>query len=400
MGLVLIRPKAGTVRVSAPQPEFERLVPVSELVRLLGLNVAAGRDRLTHLIRTLIVCDGSLENFHAQLRGLPVAECLCLCGDRPEMQTAVLERGAPLLLTSGAKASRALLNQAEFRGTLILTSPQGACSLMHLFHRAFSGKTLFPEADQVSSWMQTPDYLYYNDIIADWQRLYLDSSMAKQYPVVSDDLSLYGALDIWKAASAIPSQNIMSILDNRMSLPVVSGRDSLPDVARRLLLNNDSVAAVVDGRQLEGILTANDLLRYYMYAGSSGITRTTDSFLSLDSTVSDRNAAVYHVHIPESETGSNGYVEAELLFSGMDSLMQAAGVPRYRLESATCYSSRRTVWSEGLILTCRLSQNAQAWNVFSVEAELSDDTSSYYKAVFLLSAEDMTGGTDHVSDYR
>ena len=399
-GLVVIKPKAGTVRVASEQPEIEKAVTARELTRLLGLSVSAGRGALDREVRRVVICDGSETDLLRQLEGIDPKLCLCLCGERPEMQSLVVEQGANLLLTGGAKASWIHINAVERKGQYILSTAHSSYALVRQLDAELAGQGDLVGSTPVADWMQTPDYLYYNDIIADWQRLYLDSSMAKQYPVVSDDLSLYGALDIWKAASAIPSQNIMSILDNRMSLPVVSGRDSLPDVARRLLLNNDSVAAVVDGRQLEGILTANDLLRYYMYAGSSGITRTADSFLSLDSTVSDRNAAVYHVHIPESETGSNGYVEAELLFSGMDSLMQAAGVPRYRLESATCYSSRRTVWSEGLILTCRLSQNAQAWNVFSVEAELSDDTSSYYKAVFLLSAEDMTGGTDHVSNYR
>ena len=102
-GLVVVKPKAGTVRVVTEQPVFENAIPATDVVRLLGLGILAGRDQMNRQIRKLIICDGSEENMRSQLKGQEAGSCLCLCGDRPELQTAILEAGANLLLTSGSR---------------------------------------------------------------------------------------------------------------------------------------------------------------------------------------------------------------------------------------------------------------------------------------------------------
>ena len=85
--------------------------------------------------------------------------------------------------------------------------------------------------------------------------------------------------------------------------------------------------------------------------------------------------------------------------SGTDSLMHEAGIPQYRIESGTYFSSGPPVLSDSLILTCRLKKSPQSPNHFSVEAELNDDTTSYLKAILLLSAADRAGGPEHVSNH-
>ena len=90
-GLVRIKPKAGTVRVKAEQPAFENAVSAAELVRLMGLSVVSGKEKLARQIRKLVICDGSEQSLLHQLAGAEAAACLCLCGDRPALQAAVLE---------------------------------------------------------------------------------------------------------------------------------------------------------------------------------------------------------------------------------------------------------------------------------------------------------------------
>ena len=385
-GLVLVKPKAGTVRVTSEQSTFENSVSAAEIIRLLGLTIYAGKDQLNRQIRKLIICDGNMQSFSRQLADQDPGDCLCLCGDRPEMQTAVLETGANLLLTSGAKASWIQANQAERRKLLILASSQSTYSLVRLFDAEFADRSDYSGSGQVAAWMQTPDYLYYNDILADWQRLYTESSLAKQYPVVDDDLGLYGGLDLWQAGGAIPSQKIRSVMADRSQLVMVSGQDSLTDVAKRFITENESIAAVMDGRTVQGIITSNDLLRYYMYTEPNTYEYAADSFLSRDSTVSDRDTVVYHVRIPNTELKNIGHIEMDLLLSAAGGLLREAGCEHYKLESGTFFAPKHIVSSEGLILTCRIQRSSR--ETYVVEAEINDDTASYAKAVLIASALD------------
>lgn len=353
-GLVVVKPKAGTVRVSTEQPAFEKAISASDVVRLLGLSILAGKEKLARQIRKLIICDGSEQNLRQQLKGQEAETCLCLCGDRPELQTAILDLGANLLLTSGSKASWMQMNQADRKGLLILSSLQSAYSLTRLFDAEFADRSDYSDSGYVAAWMQTPDYLYYNDIIADWQRLYLESSLAKQYPVVDDELALFGGLDIWKAATAIPSQKIRSVLSERGKMMTVSAKESLTEVAKRFVLNNESIAAVMDDTRLQGIITSNDLLRYYMYTEPNSYENAADSFLSRDMTVSDDYTAVYHIRIPDTELKNIEHIEMDFLISAAASLLRQVGCEHFKLESGTFFVPKHIVSSEGLILTCRL----------------------------------------------
>ncbi len=381
LGLVSVKPKAGTVRVSVSPPKFERSVPAADLVRLLGLGVAAGRTHLSRHIQNLVLCDGSVENLHTQLLGQTAEECLCLCGDRPDIQAAVLSAGANLLLTAGTRPIASLLNLAEKKELLLLTSLQNTFSLSRQFDALFSGWLDVPDKNTVSAWMQTPDFLYSDDIVADWQRLYRESSMAQQYPVVGDNLVLCGGLDIWAAAAAIPSQKILSMVDSRKQFLTFSSRDSLSDAAKQMILNNASLAAVVDGGRLQGILNSNDLLRYYMYAGPERADSGAEALLARDETVSDGEKTVFHVRVPEAGQSPAPHIEARLILSAVSSVLHSTGSGNYHLVSGTFFSHRRAVQSESLLLMCTVQRGADG--TLSVDAELSDDNESYAKAMLI-----------------
>ena len=127
MGLVMVKPKAGTVRICVQQPNYEKSISAADTARMLGLSVSAGKANLNRRIRRLIICDGSRQDLLRQLENMEPSSSLCLCGDRPELQTEVLERGANLLLTGGVRPSWVLANLAERKGLLVFT-----LSLIHI----------------------------------------------------------------------------------------------------------------------------------------------------------------------------------------------------------------------------------------------------------------------------
>lgn len=384
-GLVAIKPKAGTVRLGVQAEDLEAPAAALDAVRLLGLTVAAGKAVLEQKIRRLIVCDGSEQSLLRQLNGQAPEECLCLCGDRPELHAAVLAAGANLLLTGGAKVSPSLVKAAEQAGRYILSSSLTAYSLVRLFDAEYASRTDLSGRQPVGDWMQTPDYLYYNDIIADWQRLYSESGMPKQYPIVDDDLEIYGGLDIWKAAAAVPSQKLSSQMAELPSLPHVSVHDDIRDAARNFVLNGDGLAAVLDGRRMVGILTANDLLRYYMFSGSAPAASHTDLFFAKEPAVLGRDVMTCGVRIPESELKNSRHIALTLLLSAAGDHLHRLGLPAYRIESGTFFSAAPVLSSEGLILTSRVQR--QTGSTYVIETEINDDNVSYAKAVLIASGD-------------
>ena len=384
LGLVVIKPKAGTVRISAGQPEFENSVSAADTVRLLGLGILAGKQNLNRQIQRLVICDGGEEAILRQLKDTEAATCLCLCGDRPELQTWILEKGANLLLTCGAKASWTQMNLAERQGLLILSSPQSAYSLVRLFDTEFARRSDFSGAGGAAAWMQTPDYLYYNDVVADWQRLFMESSLPKQYPVVDDNLELFGSLDIWKASSAVPSQKLRSVMAQEEGLATVKADERLSDIARRFVIGGDSVAAVLEENRVLGIITSNDLLRYYMYAEQNSCQRPSDSFLVRDSGASDLETIVYRVRIPQSALENIGRIENDLLVSAAESHLRQLGCQNYRLESGTFISPRPISSPEGLMLLSRIQ--SCGGETYTVETEIYDESASYAKMIVIAAA--------------
>lgn len=384
-GLVLVKPKAGTVRVNPMAVPPEKTVSMGELIRHLNLGILAGRESAGKMVRRILVCDGSKETLVRQMEGTLPSECLCLCGDREEMQDSVLSRGANLLLTGGRKASWARMDNAEKKGLIILSSPLDTFSLLQLFHEAFPHREVAGDGEQIGNWMQTPDYLYYNDIVADWQQLYVESGLVKQYPIVDDNLEIYGGLDLWRAASGIPSQKLRSLLGDQPHFPVLDYRESPEKAARTLVTNREALAAVTDGKKMLGILTARDLLRYYMYSGQPAREGNPTYLLERDNAISDEERTVFHLRIPEAEIGRNRHLEADLMLSAIDCHLQNLGFPSYQLISSSIICSAPVPISESLMISSIMKRRDE--NILTFEVELNDDIRSCLRAFFVVTTQ-------------
>ena len=380
-GLVTVKPKAGTIRVNTEPEDFQKFISARDVARLLGLVVVAGKAALSREVKRLVICDGSEQSILRQLEGQDPGTCICICGDRPEVQTSVLEQGANLVLTGGTKASWYQIDLAEKNGLYILSSPQSSYSLIRLFDTEFSAQMNLSGSGPVGDWMQTPDYLYYNDIVADWQRMYFENSMPKQYPVVDDELEIIGGLDLWSAAATVPSGKLRSLVGEAIAFPQVSIHDDIKHVARKFVVNGDELAAVLDGKRMVGIITSNDLLRYYMYSEPDTLNTGTDSFLVKDQNVSGGETAVYSIRVPDSELYSIPHFEINLLLSAAGSLLRQIGCTNYTLDNGTFFSTKAIHSVKGLMVACRVQPSGR--DGYVIETEINDDSVSYAIAVFV-----------------
>lgn len=384
-GLVSVRSKSGTVRISTESSMFKAGVPAKELARHLSLSVLSEKESLDRSIHQFLICDGSREKLVKDIEKTEAESCICLCGDRADLQEVVLECGANLLLTGGAKASWALMTHADKKGALILASERDSLSVIQLLQAVLTNQNEVLEGSKVEDWMQTPDYLYYNDIIADWQQQYFESGFIKQYPIVDDNLEIYGGIDLWKAASSVPSQKLRSALAEKTAFSCVSCSESPDQVARAFVAEKQALAAVVDGKKLLGIVTATDLLRYYMYCKGNSIFHPVDSFLVKDTDVSNARKLVFRIRVPENEIRKNAQMETELMLSAAYHHLRELGYSFSSIISAAYTGYERVCCTDELMLNseCRRIEG----NTIYLDMEINDDRKTFTRAFFVVSGQ-------------
>lgn len=212
LGLVQVVPRSGTFRSDDACRETgpEGLL-LSNVIERLGLTVLCGARYANVPIGEIILGDGSAEQFSARLMASP-GKPLCLVGDRLEILQRAADAGANIIATSGTQVNTVQLVMAMERGSCVLSSEQDSLTVYGLLCSELAKSVGSVPADSVRNWMRMPLYVYYNDLVADWHRLYRPIlSMNSKCAVVDDDLNICGTLDTVAALSSTPSRKVSSL---------------------------------------------------------------------------------------------------------------------------------------------------------------------------------------------
>ena len=118
----------------------------------------------------------------------------------------------------------------------------------------------------VEQWMHRPEYLYYNDMLADWHRTYFPVfSLNNKFAIVNDDLNICGSLNASAIIHASPEEHIYNLYDSQadfssFTLPKTA---TIHEAAKKMITNNTELLFTEEDGKLQGYITANDLLRFY-----------------------------------------------------------------------------------------------------------------------------------------
>ena len=155
-------------------------------------------------IGEIITGDGSAEQFSARLMASP-GKPLCLVGTGWRYCSVRPMPARISLLRSGTQVNTVQLVMA-MEGAHVFCPQAGQpdglwTAVLWSWPRAWASVP----ADSVRNWMRMPLYVYYNDLVADWHRLYRPIlSMNSKCAVVDDDLNICGTLDTVAALSSTP----------------------------------------------------------------------------------------------------------------------------------------------------------------------------------------------------
>lgn len=262
--LVETRPRAGTFRIAKADTVEAEKVTFDHLIARLGLAVLArGQDKE---IQTVVVGDGSLEQI---LKSRTAAEgsALCIIGHRPELYSVLLQSRFSLLITGGAPVEDDAAALAERMGLYILSSQQSSAAILPFVLSNTPCRSETATTNGLDVWTRKPAYLYYNDLVSDWYRVYESClTPVSQYAVVDDEQRICGSVDIKDILTAQPFENIDRLCREqpKKACCIIPWNMSMDAAAEKMIQCDSGVAfAVKDGR-LSGILTANDVLRYYV----------------------------------------------------------------------------------------------------------------------------------------
>lgn len=384
LGLVQVVPRSGTFRSDDACRETgpEGLL-LSNVIERLGLTVLCGARYANVPIGEIILGDGSAEQFSARLMASP-GKPLCLVGDRLEILQRAADAGANIIATSGTQVNTVQLVMAMERGSCVLSSEQDSLTVYGLLCSELAKSVGSVPADSVRNWMRMPLYVYYNDLVADWHRLYRPIlSMNSKCAVVDDDLNICGTLDTVAALSSTPSRKVSSLYTSGTDCFTADEDTPMDELADRMITEGSSAAYITRGKVLSGMITTNDMLRYYQYclsaAGNSGKSSPALELLNRDRQDKLRN--VYLAKLP-----GVGETDAEQLFSlllsaGRRHAEELLGTSR-GLQSGTFYVLDECSPTE-LMLSSEVIKRTEKISVLEMEA--FDDSAMYARCIFVIS---------------
>ena len=189
--------------------------------------------------------------------GSTTLKCVVL-NDQNEILFSKYERHLSRIVEKSVE----MLREVEAAGGCVLFSAQDSVSVLGQLLSADAA--LGVGSSLAGDWMRTPPYLYYNDIVADWHSIYRPIvSMTSLCAVVDDDLTICGTVDAITALSSPPTMKISGLYSREHACFTASEDTGMDELAQRMIAADSATAYITREGMLRGIITSNDLLRYY-----------------------------------------------------------------------------------------------------------------------------------------
>lgn len=383
-GLVITKPQSGTFRIESAADPKEKRVSLADVSGMFAASVAAGKRYLNHEVSKIVLCDGDEKQLDAQLAGREEGQILCIVGNRPDMQETIVDMGADMLITGGAKAADSLIIRAESTGVCILCTVQSTFTVLCLFDGRLLARGSSDGEPLVSDWMETPDYLYRNDIAADWQRFYHNNlRWLNYYPIVDDELHICGGIDISQAFNAPDSQRLSSLLADNAHILTVDASCPVRELARKMILTGVAYAAVVRDGRMDGVVFSSDLIRFFMLSGGDG-TKSSGYGLNFLPDYSTEDRLVYELSIPTAERGDVAMAVFAPALAAVEKHLALNGCIGYKLDSSSFFSPESIDDVEALMLATSLTM--RQGKSCTAEFEIYSENHSYAKGMLVYSA--------------
>lgn len=384
-GLVITKPKSGTFRVEAETGGNVSLSLI-DIVAALGTSCVAGKRSIPRTIKKLLLCDSDETQLAWELSESDPVQTLCIVGNRADLQTLIVQSGANLIVTGGYRPNDYVIAKADRTGSCVLCAAQNTYAVLRLLESFFSDHAPEAESGKAAQWMQMPNFLYKDDIAADWFRFYSDHFHGFQgFPIMSDDRTVYGNLDVIQSFSVPHSQKLASLLSDDVQTLCVDADTPMPRLAQRMILSNSPYATVIHDGHAAGFVYYTDVLRYFLFAKSEGGAPEFSSKLSFIPELSNEDRRVYEVNFTESERLETDLLTVPLFHLAAKKHIAHVGGSEYLpLSSSFVFSSAADAQST-LFLSTIISP--ASGHTIHVDAELYTEDKTIARAMLVFAKQ-------------
>jgi len=313
-GLVITRPKVGTVRINLRSATDDNERTLAEAARSIGALCLCGSDKAAKIeLPYVVVADGNEKQFRDAVRRVGGA-VLCVIGGRPELYATAIGLGCHILLSGGSMMSNELLQRAEKEGLCVFASEQNSSTLLGMLNRRL--QTGFTQRDmpQVRDWMQMPRYLYHDDMITEWYRLYSDMYYrGSGCAVVDDRLQICGTVEASDAMKAEPLQRLSAIMKEPEEGSYVSEDMGMEELAEMFVKSGRLYASVNSHDGMSGFIGMADVIRYFLYNKSShffGADNAGKLEIASEDTENDRRLYTLRLSDMRDEVNRSAYISS------------------------------------------------------------------------------------------
>lgn len=379
-GLVITKPKVGTVRITLRSSGSDADSSLAEAARSVGAVCLCGADKAAELeLPYILVADGDEMQLQDNVRRAG-GDVLCILGSRPEFHKLAVELGCHILLTGGSLLADELLSQAEAKGICVFVSEQDSSTLLGMLNHRIHAELSHRDMSQVRDWMQLPRYLYHDDMVTEWYRLYSDLYYrGSGCAVVDDSLRICGTVEAMAAMNAGPSIQLSQIMDAPAPGSYVSEDMAMEELAEMLVKSDRLFTSVNSADGMSGFIGMSDVIRYFLYSGSHrhfGGENSGKLEIASDDPGGDRRMYTLQLGDMDGQVNRSEYV---------NSIYSAAAWHAYsligravELDSGSINTLERlSRGGEYLISSSVLKRSAQE---LLLELELFNDHASYAKA--------------------
>lgn len=387
-GLVITKPKVGTVRITLKSSAADVDSTLAEAARSVGAVCLCGADRAAEIeLPYILVADGNEMQLKDNVRRAG-GDVLCIVGGRPEFQRLAVELGCHILLTGGSLLGDELLKEAEAKGICVFVSEQDSSTLLGMLNHRIHAEMKGRDMSQVRDWMQLPRYLYHDDMVTEWYRLYSDMYYrGSSCAVVDDSLKICGTVETMAAMNAGPSIQLSQIMDAPSPGSFVSEDMSMEELAEMLVKSDRLFTSVNSTDGMSGFIGMSDVIRYFLYSGSHrhfGGESMNKLELASDDAGGERRMYTLQLSDLADKANRSGYV---------NSIYSAAAWHAYsllgravELDSGSVNSLEKLTREGEYLISSSILRRAE--DEVLLELELFNDHASYAKASLRYRAAD------------
>lgn len=385
--LVETRPRVGTIKLAQDVLIDMKPITLAEEIGRMGLLVLAGEENANVPIGRIVLGDGGFEQFKATISAAG-PNALAILGDRPDLLFFAASKGVNMILTSNTQPGETLLNTAREHGSCVLSSAQDGSTIFSLLCSDISGNTRPAATGTAVAWMRAPAYLYYNDIAADWYSTYRPVfSLNSSCVVVDDNLNICGTVDAVRLLASDPSGKISKLYSSDTQGVCVEEETPMQEIARIMISKETSVVYITRDGELRGMVTANDVLRYYQH--SDKVDTEAEDIAAFETISNDESRCVYTVRLGNESTSSSSLM-LSILHMATRKYVDGRFGSGCTFASGTFFTTVESLPGD-VMVSCEYIRAVPSG--FVVETEIYDESAVYSRCVFVvaLGTEDKDG---------